>query len=184
MTTTTSGTLTYTIDTAHSRAHFAIRHLAIAHVRGEFTQVTGTVVYDPADLSTLQVDATIDATSFFSGNPQRDEHVKGDHFLDVAKYPTVTFVSKYATPGATGAEKVTGDLTLHGVTKEVTLTIPEISDEITDPWGNRRLGITATTRIKRSDFGIDFNAPLEGGGFALSDEVAVTLDLQVTRKPE
>ena len=182
--TTTTGTLTYTIDTPHSRAHFSIRHLAIAHVRGEFTTISGTVAYEPGNLASLQVDATIDATSFYSGNPQRDEHVKSDHFLDVAKYPTITYASKQvsASTGKTG--ELAGDLTLHGVTKEVILHVSEVSAEITDPWGNRRLGMTAGTRIKRSDFGIDFNAPLEGGGFMLSDEVDVTLDLQLTRKPE
>jgi polyisoprenoid-binding protein YceI len=183
MTATTAGTLTYAIDSAHSRAHFAIRHLAIAHVRGEFSLVSGTVDYDAADLSSLSVNATIDANSFQSGNVQRDEHVKGDHFLDVAQYPTVTFASKSATATGDGKAQVVGDLTLHGVAKEVALNIEETSHEITDPWGNRRLGVSATTHIKRSDFGIDFNAPMEGGGFMLSDEVAVTLDLQLVRKP-
>jgi polyisoprenoid-binding protein YceI len=178
-TTPTTGTLTYTIDPAHSRAHFAIRHLAIAHIRGEFTALSGTATHNAADASALEVNATIDAASFHSGNPQRDEHVKGDHFLDVAKYPTITFVSKQAN-----GQQVTGDLTLHGITKEVVLHVVETSQEITDPWGNRRFGVTATTQIKRSDFGIDFNAPMEGGGFMLSDEVHVTLDLQLIRKPE
>jgi len=120
---TPTGTLIYAIDPAHSRAHFAIRHLAIAHVRGEFTQVGGTVEYDPANLSSLRINATIDANSFHSGNPQRDEHVKGDHFLDVAKYPTITFVSNKATATGAGKAQVVGDLTLHGIIKPAFLPV-------------------------------------------------------------
>lgn len=182
--TPTGALLTYAIDSTHSRAHFSIRHLMIAHVRGEFTQISGTVQYATGDLLNLHVDATLDAASFHSGNPQRDEHVKGEHFLDIARFPTITFLSRQAAPGATGTAQVVGDLTLHGITREIALSIDTISDEITDPWGNRRLGVLATTQIKRGDFGIDYNAPLEGGGFMLSDEVDITLDLQLTRKPE
>ena len=175
-----SDVLTYTLDPMHSSARFSIRHLMIAHVRGSFTHVTGTAEYNPTDMSHLKVEATIDATSFHTGNDQRDEHVKSDHFLDVAQYPTLTFHSR-ETSGTDGHTEIAGDLTLHGVARPVTLHVGEISPEITDPWGNKRMSVTATTQIKRSDFGITFNAPLESGGVMLSDEVEVTLELQLTR---
>ncbi len=182
-TTETAGALTYQIDPAHSRVHFAIRHLMIAYIRGEFQHVTGTVTYHPGDLAQLSVEATIDANTFHSGNEQRDAHVKGEHFLNVAAFPTITFVSKHATASEAGAQ-IVGDLTLHGVTHEVTLLATNISEEVNDPWGNRRLGVTASARIDRASFGIDFNIPMDNGGVALSNELDITLDLQLTRKPE
>lgn len=181
-TATSSQTVTYAIDPAHSSARFSIRHLMIAHVQGEFTQVSGTVRLMPGDLASVQVEATIDTNSFHTGQAQRDEHVKSKEFLDVAEFPTMTFRSTHARPGNGQTAQVTGDLTLHGVTHPVTLQVSEISKEITDPWGNPRFAATATTTIKRSDFGVTFNAPLESGGVMLSDEVAVTLNLQMTRQ--
>ena len=185
MTTTDSNakTLVYTIDPAHSRAHFSIRHLMIAHVRGEFMQMSGTVESDPADLSYLRVNAVLETGSFASGNTQRDDHVKSEAFLDAANFPTITFVSRQAAADGSGKAVVTGDLNLHGTTREVALNVRDISQEITDTWGNRRMGATATTLIKRSDFGMNFNAPVEGG-VMLSDEVDIVLDLELTRKPE
>lgn len=181
-TATGSQTMTYAIDPAHSSARFSIRHLMIAHAQGEFTQLSGTVQLAPGDLASLQVEATIDTPSFHTGQAQRDEHVKSQEFLDVAQYPTITFRSTQARPGSGQTAQVVGDLTLHGVTQPVTLQVSDISEEITDPWGNPRFAATATTQIKRSDFGVTFNAPVESGGVMLSDEVAVTLNLQMTRQ--
>ncbi len=176
-------TLTYTLDPMHSRAHFSIRHLMIARVRGEFTQLSGTVEIDPQNLTQLKVSATLEAGSFASGNTQRDDHVKSEAFLDVTNFPTLSFTSQKAMHAGNDTVQVLGDFNLHGVTKEITLLVRDLSEEITDPWGNLRRGATATTQIKRSDFGMNFNAPSDGG-VMLSDEVEIVLDLEMTRKAD
>ena len=166
---------TWKIDPAHSNAQFVVRHMMITNVRGGFSGVQGTVVYDPDDLNASSVDVTIDKNSLSTGDATRDTHVKSADFLDVEKYPTITFKSKKITKDGDGL-KVTGDLTIHGVTKEVVLNV-----EQKDPWGNIRVGASATTKIKRSDFGLTWNAALETGGIMLGDDIKLELDVSLIK---
>jgi polyisoprenoid-binding protein YceI len=175
-----SQAVTYTIDPTHSTAEFKVRHLMVANVRGHFSGVTGTVVVDPGAPQNSRVDATIDASTVHTRDEQRDTHLKSADFLDVEKHPTITFVSKKIT-GADGEWKVTGDLNIHGVTKEVTLDVEGPSPEVKDPWGNVKTGATATTKISRKDFGMVFNMALETGGVMVGDEVTITLELELLR---
>jgi polyisoprenoid-binding protein YceI len=172
----------YEIDPAHSRAHFKIRHLMVSNVRGEFSKVSGKVVYDPSDLSNSKIEAIIDATTISTSEPQRDEHLKSADFLDVAKFPTITFVSKSATRIDEDTLKVTGDLTIHGVTREVVLEVEVATDEVKDPWGNIKAGASAKTKINRKDFGLTWNQALETGGLLVGEDISITLDIELTRK--
>src|SRR5579883_546420 len=131
---------TYQIDTAHSAAQFKVRHMMIANVKGEFDKVSGTVVYDEANPAASSIDATIDVSTISTREPDRDNHLKGPDFLDVAKYPTITFKSKKVTPTGKDSFEVIGDLTIHGVTREVKLDVEELTPETKDPWGNMRRG--------------------------------------------
>jgi polyisoprenoid-binding protein YceI len=180
--TTAAPAAAYTIDPAHSGAGFKIRHLMIAFVRGGFSGVSGDVVFDPDNPAHSKINASIDATTLHTHDEKRDAHVKGADFLDTATYPKITFVSKSVVPDGKNQWKVVGDLTLHGVTKEATLQVESAGAEAKDPWGNLRTGAEATTVIKRSDFGLKFNAPLETGGVMLSDEVHVHLDVELIKK--
>jgi polyisoprenoid-binding protein YceI len=171
---------TYKIDPAHSSAHFVIRHMMITNVRGSFTGVQGTVVHDPDDHSTSSVDVTIDANTLNTGDTTRDGHVKSAEFLDVEKYPTITF--KSTSVAKSGDElKVTGDLTIHGATKQVVLNIDGPTEEQKDPWGNLRVGASGTTKIKRSDFGLSWNAALETGGILLGDDLKIELEASLIK---
>ena len=171
---------TWKIDPAHSSAQFVIRHMMITNVRGGFSGVQGTVVYDLDDLNASSIDVTIDAKTLSTGDPTRDTHVKSADFLDVEKYPTITFKSKKITKDGDGL-KVIGDLTIHGVTKEVVLNVDGPTEEQKDPWGNVRVGASATTKIKRSDFGLTWNAALETGGIMLGDELKIELDVSLIK---
>jgi len=174
--------VTYTIDPAHSSATFSIRHLMIAHARGGFSGVNGTILFDEQNPANSKVEATIDTTTLLTHDARRDAHVKGADFLDVEKYPTISFKSKSVSSTGKNHWKVTGDLTLHGVTKETTLDVETAPAESKDPWGNLRNGAAATTTIKRTDYGLVFNAPLETGGVMLSDDVHITLDVELIKK--
>jgi len=180
--TTAAPAVAYTIDPAHSGAGFKIRHLMVAYIRGGFSGVTGDVTIDPSNPANTKINAAINATSLHTHDEKRDAHVKGADFLETDKYPTITFVSKKVTPDGKNQWKVTGDLTLHGVTKEATLEVETAGVEAKDPWGNLRTGAEATTVIKRSDYGLKFNAPLETGGVMLSDDVHVHLDIELIKK--
>jgi polyisoprenoid-binding protein YceI len=171
--------MTYQIDPKHSAAHFKVRHMMIANVGGEFNSVSGTVEFDTAKLDQARVEASIDANSLHTGDPQRDGHIKGADFFDVAQFPTITFKSSKVTAAGSGYT-VAGDLTLHGVTKPVTLKVDALSPEVTDPWSLQRRGLSAVTTINRKDFGMAWNAPA-GGGMMLSENVEITLDLEMTR---
>jgi polyisoprenoid-binding protein YceI len=176
--------MTYQIDPAHSAVQFKIRHMMIAFVRGEFGKVTGTVEFDPANPGATRVDASIDVNSLATRDPNRDGHLKGPDFFDAANHPAITFKSNGVAAAGPGSFKVSGDLTFRGVTKAVTLTASGVSDkEVKDPWGNLRRGLEATTRLNRRDFGITFDAALEGGVAMLGDDVEISMDLELTRKP-
>ena len=170
------------IDTSHSRAQFSVRHLMISNVRGDLGKVTGTVNWDPKNPNTATVNATVDVTGVDTRDAKRDEHLRNADFFDTAKYPTLTFKSKRVEK-AGGKLKLVGDLTLHGVTKEVTLDVEGPTSEIKDPWGLLRSGASASGKISRKDFGLSWNKTLDTGGVAVGDEVAVTLDIEMVRKP-
>ena len=171
--------MTYQIDPKHSAVRFKVRHMMIASVGGEFNSVSGTVDFDPAKPEQSKIDASIDVNSLHTGDPQRDGHIKGADFFDAAQHTTITFRSSKVSAAGSGY-KVTGGLTLRGVTKEVTLNVDAVSPEITDPWSLQRRGLGATTTINRKDFGMGWNADV-AGGVMLSDNIEITLDLEMTR---
>lgn len=173
---------TYTIDPAHSSANFSVRHLMISNVRGSFSNVTGTVVYDSENPSNSSIQAEIDADTLNTGDAQRDMHVKSQDFLHVEQHPKFQFQSTKVEPAGNGEFKVTGNLTVHGVTKPVVLTVDGPSPESKDPWGNTRIGASATTKIKRTDFGLVWNAPLETGGVLLGDDLKIELEMSLVKQ--
>ncbi len=172
---------TYDIDAAHSSVQFSIRHMMISNVRGEFTKLSGKAVGDVANPTAASVEATIEAASIDTRNEKRDEHLRSPDFLDAAKFPTLTFKSTKVEKDGAGW-KLTGDLTLHGVTKPVVLAVSNVTPPAKDPWGNMRIGAQATTTINRQDFGIVFNKTLDGGGVLVGDEIAITIDVEVMKK--
>lgn len=172
----------YTIDTAHSSAGFAVKHMMVSTVRGEITLASGTVSFDEKNPAATKVEAALDIATVNTGNAKRDEHLKSADFFDAAKFPQITFKSRKAWKQGSNLA-VLGDLTIHGVTKEVTLTVEQPTAELKDAWGLLRRGATATTTINRKDFGLAYNSVLETGGVAISDEVKITIDIAATRKP-
>jgi polyisoprenoid-binding protein YceI len=170
------------IDPAHSAAHFSVRHLMISNVRGEFTKLTGSVLLNPADPAKSAVEVTIQAGSLNTREPQRDEHLRSGDFFDVANYPTLTFRSKRIEPLDAEIFKLTGDLTIRGVTKEVTFDVEGPTPSVKDPWGNVRAGVTASAKISRKDFGVAFNALTETGGVVVGDEVKITIEAELIQK--
>jgi polyisoprenoid-binding protein YceI len=177
-----AATTTWDIDPSHSGAHFSVRHMMVSNVRGEFGKVTGTVQLDDKDVTKSTINAVIDASTINTRDAKRDEHLKAPDFFDVAKYPNITFKSKKVEKAGDNKLKVTGDLTMHGVTKPVVLDVETSPNEAKDPYGNLRRGAVATTKINRKDFGLTWNAALETGGVAVGDDVSITLDIEVTRK--
>ena len=170
----------YDIDSAHSSVHFSIRHLMISNVRGSFSSVKGTIFYDRANPADSSVEATIDVSTINTQDAQRDAHLKSADFLDVEKYPAISFTSKkIETDG--DDPRITGDLTIHGVTKEVVLKVEGPTPETRDPWGNVRIGASASTKIKRSEFGLTWNAALETGGFMVGDELKIELEVEAVK---
>jgi len=179
-----AGTTTYQIDPRHSSAGFGVTHLMISTVRGEFHGVTGTVVVDDSDVSKSSVNVTIDATSVDTREPDRDKHLKSEAFFDVAKYPAITFQSTKVERNNDGSLKVTGDLTIRGVTKTAVLTATLPKPPIKDPWGLQRTAASATTKINRQDFGVAWNQKLDGGGVVVGDDVNITLDVEMIIPPQ
>lgn len=173
---------TWTIDPDHSNVGFKVRHLMVSNVKGSFEKFTGTVEIDEKEITKSKVQVSIDTNSINTNVQKRDEHLRSADFFDVAKYPTMTFVSKKVAKTGTDSLKVTGDLTLHGVTKEVVLDVEGPTRESKDPWGNIRKGATATTKINRKDFGLGWNAVLETGGVAVGEEVTITLEIEMIKK--
>jgi polyisoprenoid-binding protein YceI len=153
----------------------------ISNVKGEFTKVSGTIVYDPKNPAAAKIDAVIDVNSISTREPQRDTHLKSPDFFDTAKFPTLTFQSKQVWK-SNGKLQVKGDLTMHGVTHEVVLDIDGPTAEVKDPWGNPRFGASATTKVDRKNWGLVWNKALEAGGVMIGDEVTITIDIEATRK--
>jgi polyisoprenoid-binding protein YceI len=178
-----SMTTTYQLDPTHTSAGFSVRHMMVTQQRGQFHGVSGALILDRADVSRSRVEATIDVASVDTNEAQRDEHLRGADFFDVANHPKMTFASKEIRVQADGRLLVVGDLTIRGTTRSVTLEADPISEEAKDPFGMIKVGTSATTKISRKDFGLVWNAVLETGGVAVGDEVKITLDLQFQRKP-
>jgi polyisoprenoid-binding protein YceI len=167
---------TYAIDKAHSEATFQVRHL-VTKVRGRFTDLGGSVPVDEAEPSRSSVAFTIQAASIDTGTPDRDAHLRSEDFFHVEKYPTVTFASTAIKALSGNDYEVTGDLTMRGVTKRVTLPVI-FQGKAKDPWGNEKLGFEAETTINRKDYGLVWNAALETGGFLVGDEVRISVSIQ------
>ncbi|MEI9813625.1 MAG: YceI family protein [Acidobacteriota bacterium] len=172
-------TTTYKIDPAHSSAQFVARHMMITNVRGAFSNVQGEVQWDPSNPAQSSVEATIDATTVQTNEAQRDTHLKSADFLDVEKFPTIHFKSTRVAAAGEGEVSVTGDLTIHGVTKSVVLKVEGPTEAGKDPWGNTRIGASATTKIKRSEFGLTWNAALETGGILVGDDLKLELEVSL-----
>jgi polyisoprenoid-binding protein YceI len=173
---------TWDIDPNHTSAQFAIRHLMVSTVRGDFGKVSGVVNLDENDLTKSSVEATIDAASLNTRVADRDKHLKSAEFFDVEKYPTITFKSKRVEKTGEAKFKVTGDLTLRGITKEVVLDVEGTPTPFKDPRGITRMGGMASTKINRKDFGIQWSRALETGGMVVGDEVSVTIDIELTQR--
>jgi len=178
-----AGTTTYQIDPRHSSADFGVTHLMISTVRGEFHGVTGTVVVDDANIGNSTVNVTIDATTVDTREPDRDKHLKSDAFFDVAKYPAITFKSTKVEKNADGSLKITGDLTIRGVTKSVILNSSVPKPAIKDPWGLQRTAVSASAKINRQDFGVSWNQKMDGGGVIVGDDVTITIDVEMIIPP-
>ena len=173
---------TWQIDPMHTSVEFTVRHMMISNIKGTFEKTSGTVTVEGADPTTAKIDAVIDASSINTRVEKRDADLKSPDFLDVAKYPSITFISTKVEAAGEGKWKVTGNLTLHGVTKPVVLDVEGTGAPIKDPFGNNRAGASATTKINRKDFGIVYNKTLETGGVMVGDEVSITIDVEAIKK--
>lgn len=174
-------TARYVLDASHSHVSFSVRHLMISNVRGEFSKFSGEATYDPANPSATSVSVSIEVDSIGTRDAQRDGHLKSPDFFDVANHPTMTFKSK-SVSGKGENLTIVGDLTIRGTSHEVTLAVEDVTPERADPWGNIRVGATARTRIKRSDYGIVWNAALEAGGVVVGDEVKIELEVEFIKQ--
>ncbi len=169
------------VDTGHSRVGFAVRHMMVSNTRGTFTKFTGSLALDDKDVTKSTVNIDIDAASIDTANAKRDEHLRSADFFDVAKFPKLTFRSTKVEKKGDGLS-VTGDLTIRGTTRPVVLTVSPLSAEMKDPWGGTRRGATAQTKINRKEFGLTWNKGLEAGGVLVGDDVAIDLEIELTKK--
>jgi polyisoprenoid-binding protein YceI len=170
---------TWAIDPAHSVVELAVKHMMFSTVKGRFANVAGTIVLNEADLSASSVTAEIDASSIDTGEVQRDGHLRSGDFLDVESFPTISFTSTGVVPRGRDRFILVGDLTIHGVTREVSLEA-ELTGKGTDPWGGQRAGFAASTVINRKEFGLTWNQALETGGVLVSDQIKISLEVQAT----
>ena len=174
----TAVTSTWNLDPAHSSAEFKVRHMMISYVRGKFSGLSGVLKLDESDYSRSSVEVSIPAASVRTVDEKLDAHLKAAEFFDVEKFPTLTFKSTSIRPTGDREYAVTGDLTIRGITKSVTLSANDVSGPSKDPWGNQRIGLSASAKINRKDFGFEWNMPLELGGMLVGEEVTITLDVQ------
>lgn len=174
-------TTTWNIDPAHAVAEFKVKHMMISNVRGQFGKVSGALTLDESDLASSRVEASIDAASIETRDPQRDAHLRSADFLDVEKYPMLSFKSTRIRVVRNGELSVEGDLAIHGVTRKVVFSVEGPTPPAKDPWGNTRVAVSATTKMNRKDFGLTWNAALETGGILVGDEVTITLDVEFVK---
>ena len=171
----------WNLDPAHSAAEFKVKHMMISNVKGTFSGITGSLSLNEADLAQSTVEASIPVATITTGDEQRDTHLRGAEFFDADRFPALTFKSTAVKSSGAGRLAVTGELTLHGVTQSVTFAVEGPTPPARDPWGNQRIGLSATATINRKDFGLVWNAALETGGVLVGDEVAISLDIQFIR---
>ncbi len=170
------------VDPSHSSANFKVRHLMVSHVRGELGPVTGVVWIDDQDITRSRIDVSIDARKIATRDDKRDEHLRSADFLDVASHPTVTFKSSSVERSGDDGLRVTGDLTIHGTTRPVTLNVESLAPTVTDPWGNTKRGATAHAKIHRKDWGLQWNVGLEAGGVLVGEEVAIEIEVELLKR--
>jgi polyisoprenoid-binding protein YceI len=181
--TATAGTESvWDIDSSHAAAHFKVRHMMVAYVRGTLGPVSGTVTLDEKDVTRSRVDVSIDTRGIETRDAKRDEHLRSADFLDVANHPTLTFVSRQVTKDKDGHLQVVGDLTIRGTTKAVTLTVDALEPAIADPWGNTKRGASARTTINRKDWGLEWNVALEAGGVLVAEQVAIEIEIELVKR--
>jgi polyisoprenoid-binding protein YceI len=178
---TTTTTTTWNIDPAHTVAEFKVKHMMIANVKGQFSKVSGVLVRDGSDPANDRVEATIEAASIDTRNEQRDGHLKSADFFHVEKFPTLHFKSTDINVVGEGELSVEGDLTIRGVTRKVSFAVEGPTPPAKDPWGNTRIGVSASAKINRKDFGLTWNAALETGGILVGDDITITLDAQFVK---
>jgi polyisoprenoid-binding protein YceI len=181
MATTTSNPAaitTWKLDPAHSHAEFKVKHMMISNVKGSFSGLSGTLTEHATDKTLSTIEATIDVNSIVTGDAQRDTHLRSADFFDAAQYPAMTFRSTKVQPNGDGGYNVTGDLTLHGQTRQQTFVVEGPTAPGKDPWGNTRIGLSAATKINRKDYGLNWNAALETGGILVGDDVNITIEAQ------
>jgi polyisoprenoid-binding protein YceI len=172
---------TWKIDSAHSSATFTVRHMMVSNVHGRFGKLEGAIVYDGKNIAGVKAEAVIDATTITTDNEKRDAHLKSPDFFDAAGFPTITFKSKRAEAVGKGKFKLIGDLTMRGKTKEVVLEVDGPTDPVTVQ-NAQRVGATATTTINRQDYGVSWSRTMDGGGYVVSDEVKITLELELIKQ--
>ncbi len=170
------------VDASHSRVGFSVRHMMVSNVKGSFTKYTGALNLDDKDVTKSTLNVDIDAASVQTGDEKRDAHLKSPDFFDVARFPKLTFVSKKVEKRGDGGLNVTGDLTIHGVTKSTVLGVQPLSNEYKDPWGGTHRGTTAIAKINRKDFGLTWNKGLEAGGVLVGEEVSIELEIELIPK--
>jgi len=171
---------TYKIDRSHSSIQFAVRHLVVAKVKGEFNEFAGMILYDDKDIMKSSVEVTINTASIDTKDPKRDDHLRGPDFFDAAKFPQISFKSKRIEKTSDGYA-VIGDLTMHGVTKEITIPF-SIAGVVTDPWGNVRLGLSAQTKLNRQDYGVSWSKKMDSGGLVVGDDVEIDLEVEAVKE--
>lgn len=171
-------------DQAHSAAHFKVKHMMVANVNGDITGVDAKIDLNEKDITKSTVEATLDVGTINTNNAKRDEHLRSPDFFDTQKYPTMKFVSKKVVKSGKDELKVTGDLTIRGVTKQVTLEVEGPTQAFKDPWGNMKRGLNAETKINRKDFGLTWNKALETGGVVVGDEVKIEIELELQQAAE
>ena len=176
-----STTTTWNIDPVHSVAEFKVKHMMISNVKGQFTRIQGVLKLDETNVTNSSVEASIEAASINTREEQRDAHLKSADFFDVEKFPALSFKSTRVTRVADGELAVAGDLTIHGVTRNMVFNVEGPTAAAKDPWGNLRRGLSATAKINRKDFGLTWNSALEAGGLLVGDEITITLDLQFVK---
>jgi polyisoprenoid-binding protein YceI len=172
---------TWKLDPVHSHAEFKVKHMMISNVKGSFSGLSGTLTLDETDYTRSSVDVSVAVATINTGDPQRDGHLKAADFFDVEKYPAITFKSTNIDSKGGADYEVTGDFTLRDVTRSIKLAVEDVSVPSKDPWGNSRIGLSATTKVNRKDFGLAWNAALETGGFLLGDDVTISLEIQFVK---
>jgi polyisoprenoid-binding protein YceI len=176
-----AGSKTWSVDSAHSGAHFSVRHMMVSTVRGSLGNVSGTIEYDGTSADSIRANITIDVAAITTGNQSRDNDLKSPTFFDVAKSPTLTFTSRRVEPAGPGKFRMIGDLAMHGVTKEVTLDVEGPSPILKTPNGAQRVGASVTTKLNRRDFNLQYNAMIEAAPI-VGDEIQVQIDIEATKR--